>query len=307
MKPSRKRVKVRAYSSSANLSAGFDTAAVALDAFYDEVEMAYNGSDKINSTVTGMGEVPAENTATIAAREVFERAGTGFGIDVKLIKGIPAGRGLGSSGASAAAGAFAANLMINSRLDLNELVDIAAKAEGAFSGTPHADNVSASLLGGFSFVYSKNPFNAFSVYRNMRFYVAIPDVKIGESKTKKARESLGQPVDFAQYVNEKYALIKLVKGVLYGDYADIAAAINEDSYHQKMRAGASLIPFFDEIKAGLISNGADGVCLSGAGPSLLILSPNENFESTIAKIYGKFNISVTVKKTEVAGGVYEII
>ncbi|MDG6928226.1 MAG: homoserine kinase [Nitrososphaerota archaeon] len=307
MKPSRKRVKVRAYSSSANLSAGFDTAAVALDAFYDEVEMAYNGSDKINSTVTGMGEVPAENTATIAAKEVFERAGTGFGIDVKLIKGIPAGRGLGSSGASAAAGAFAANLMINSRLDLNELVDIAAKAEGAFSGTPHADNVSASLLGGFSFVYSKNPFNAFSVYRNMRFYVAIPDVKIGESKTKKARESLGQPVDFAQYVNEKYALIKLVKGVLYGDYADIAAAINEDSYHQKMRAGASLIPFFDEIKAGLISNGADGVCLSGAGPSLLILSPNENFESTIAKIYGKFNISVTVKKTEVAGGVYEII
>ncbi|MCL4343492.1 MAG: homoserine kinase [Nitrososphaerota archaeon] len=307
MKPSRKRVKVRAYSSSANLSAGFDTAAVALDAFYDEVEMAYNGSDKINSTVTGMGEVPAENTATIAAREVFERAGTGFGIDVKLIKGIPAGRGLGSSGASAAAGAFAANLMINSRLDLNELVDIAAKAEGAFSGTPHADNVSASLLGGFSFVYSKNPFNAFSIYRNMRFYVAIPDVKISESKTKKARASLGQPVDFAQYVNEKYALIKLVKGVLYGDYADIAAAINEDSYHQKMRAGASLIPFFDEIKAGLISNGADGVCLSGAGPSLLILSSNENFESVIAKIYGKFNISVTVKKTEVAGGVYEII
>ncbi|MGC8661309.1 MAG: homoserine kinase [Nitrososphaeria archaeon] len=307
MKPSRKNVKVRAYSSSANLSAGFDTAAVALDAFYDDVEITYNGGNRINSTVTGIGDVPVENTTTIAVKEVFERTGTDFGVDIKLIKGIPAGKGLGSSGASAAAGAFAANLMINSRLSIYDLVDIAAKAEGAFSGTPHADNVSASLLGGFSFVYSKNPFNAFSIYRNMGFYIALPDIEINESKTKKARESLGQPVAFEQYVNEKYALIKLIKGVLYGDYADIAAAINENSYHQKIRAKASLVPFFDEIKTELINSGADGVCLSGAGPSLLILSSNENFENIITKIYDKFNIRVIVKKAEVANGVYEII
>ncbi|MEM0097153.1 MAG: homoserine kinase [Conexivisphaerales archaeon] len=307
MKPSRKKVKVRAYGSSANLSVGFDTVAVALDAFYDEVEISYNGSNKVNSTVTGIYDVPVENTATMAIKGVFERAGTEFGVDIKLIKGIPVGKGLGSSGASAAAGAFAANLMINSRLNLNDLVDVAAKAEGIFSGTPHADNVSASILGGFSFVYSKNPFRAFSIYRDVVFYIVLPDIKISESKTKMAREALGQPVDFSQYVNEKYALIKLVKGVLYGDYADIATAINENSYHQKMRAKASLIPFFDEIKNELVNTGAEGVCVSGAGPSLLILSSNKNFENIIAKIYNKFNINTIVKKTKVASGVYEII
>ncbi len=305
MKPSRKSVKVRAFSSSANLSVGFDTASVALDAFYDELELIYNGTDKMNSYVTGIGNVPPENTATEAIRDVFTMAGVSFGVDVKLIKGIPPGKGLGSSGASAAAGALAANLMINSKYGLHDLVDVAARAEGKFSGTPHADNVSASLLGGFSFVYSKNPFKAISIYRDMSFYIAIPDIEISESKTKKARELLGQPVDYNQYLNEKYALIKLIKGVLYGDYNDISRAINEDSYHQQIRA--SMVPFFDDMKIELVKKGADGVCLSGAGPSLLILSKNDNFEKVIVSTYNKFNINVSVKKAKVAKGAFEII
>jgi len=305
LKPFRKYVKVRAYSSSANLSIGFDTAAVALDTFYDEVELIYNGTNKINSYVSGIGNVPAENTATAAVKDVFEMAGVSFGIDIRLNKGIPPGKGLGSSGASAAAGALAANLMINSKYDIQELVDVAARAEGKFSGTPHADNASASLLGGFSFVYSKNPFKAISIHRDINFYIAIPDIETSEYKTKKARELLGQPVEYNQYINEKYALIRLIKGVLYGDYHDIARAINEDSYHQRMRS--SLFPFFDDIKKELLKNGADGVCLSGAGPSLLILSKNDNFENVIVSIYNKFNISVSVKKAKVANGAYEII
>ncbi len=299
MKPARKHVKVRAYSSSANLSVGFDTTAVAID--------AYNDENRIKSTVTGNTSIPVENTATKAVEEVFKRAGATFGVDIKLAKGIPIGKGLGSSGASAAAGVLAANLMINSKLSMDDLVDIAANVEGAFSGTPHADNVSASLLGGFSFVFSKNPFRAFSIFRDMEFYVAIPEIKTEEAKTKKARESLGMPVDYAQYVNEKYALIKLIEGVLYGDATNIAMAINENSYHQQIREQAGLVPFFSDIKSDLVSNGAEGVCLSGAGPSLIIYSTEENFEGKIKDAYDKFNIRVIVKKAEVANGVYEII
>lgn len=307
MKPARKHVKVRAYSSSANLSVGFDTVAVALDAFYDEIEISYNGENRIKSTVAGNTNIPVENTATKAVEEVFKRAEVTFGVDIKLTKGIPAGKGLGSSGASAAAGALAANLMINSKLAMDDLVDIAANVEGAFSGTPHADNVSASLLGGFSFVFSKNPFRAFSIFRDMEFYVAIPEIKTEEAKTKKARESLGRPVNYEQYVNEKYALIKLIEGALYGDSTNIAMAINENSYHQQIREQAGLVPFFSDIKSDLASNGAEGVCLSGAGPSLIIYSSEENFEGKIKDIYSKYNIEVIVKKTRVAGGAYEII
>jgi homoserine kinase len=57
--------------------------------------------------------------------------------------------GLGSSGASSAAGAFAANEILGRPFSTRDVVLSAIEGECAASGTPHADNVAPSVMGGF--------------------------------------------------------------------------------------------------------------------------------------------------------------
>ncbi|KYH36133.1 MAG: homoserine kinase (thrB1) [Candidatus Bathyarchaeota archaeon B23] len=95
---------------------------------------------------------PRANSAGAVLRYLLRRLRLPCGFHVEMAKGVPPGRGLGSSGASAAAAAYAAMRLLDLRLPIWELVRLAAVGEEAVSGSPHADNVSASLLGGFTIV-----------------------------------------------------------------------------------------------------------------------------------------------------------
>ena len=93
---------------------------------------------------------------------------------------------MGSSGASAAAAAVAAQKLMGYMLPQRELVKLAAQGEAAVAGSAHADNVSASLFGGFILVG-----DGYDIVRmdtpEVGFVVVVPDVKYA-NKTKMARD-----------------------------------------------------------------------------------------------------------------------
>ncbi len=151
------RIRVEAPASSANLGPGFDVFALALDSPRDSVSLRLGSGTGARAPsvrmakVTGL-EVPrseAENGACVVCLEMAKRAGVKKEIVIELEKRVPIGLGMGSSGASAAAAAVAMNELLGLGLSSDELIFCAGKGEAVTSGSPHYDNVSASILGGF--------------------------------------------------------------------------------------------------------------------------------------------------------------
>ena len=64
------------------------------------------------------------------------------------VQGLPLGSGMGSSAASAAAGAWAVNALFGAPLCKQALVPAGLASEATVSGY-HADNIAPALLGGF--------------------------------------------------------------------------------------------------------------------------------------------------------------
>ncbi|MBT7913789.1 homoserine kinase, partial [Candidatus Bathyarchaeota archaeon] len=186
-----KQIRVYAPGSIANLGPGFDVFGVALEGLGDIIVLKKSPEPGVKIDVQGVGadkipSDPEKNSSGAILNHVIEQYEPRHGFNVEIRKGIPPGTGMGSSGASAAATTVAVNEMLKLRLSDRELVKLAALGEGAVAGAPHADNVAASLLGGFIFVGED-----WDVIRldapQFGIVVVVPDIYI-ENKTKKARE-----------------------------------------------------------------------------------------------------------------------
>src|SRR6266545_4469537 len=144
------RIRVFAPATVANLGPGFDVLGLALSQPGDELEAELSGRPGVEIVeITGDGGAlsrsPEKNVAGKAAGDVLTRAGAGKGLRLWLHKQMPLATGLGSSGASSAAGAFAANELLGHPLSLRDVVFSAMEGERSASGTPHADNVAPSV------------------------------------------------------------------------------------------------------------------------------------------------------------------
>ncbi len=119
---------------------------------YDDVYIELNrGNDRVEFTGNYAHYLPSDYRATTLypVIEEFRRImGMDFHVHAVVRKSIKPASGLGSSGADAAAIAYALNKLLNAGLDYKSLIKIAALGEVAAAGTPHMDNVAASLLGG---------------------------------------------------------------------------------------------------------------------------------------------------------------
>ena len=114
-------IRIHAPATTSNLGAGFDIFGLALNEPYDTIEGRKIDSGIIISEVSGPGSesIPKEadkNSVGIAAAEVLRRTGADFGIEIKIKKGIRPGSGIGSSGASAAGGAYLAHVLTGEKL-----------------------------------------------------------------------------------------------------------------------------------------------------------------------------------------------
>ena len=272
------QIWVEAPASSANLGPGFDVFALALDNPKDRVHLRLvdgsrgdEPSVKIRK-VSGL-QVPSsadENGAGVVCREIAKHHGVKKAIEVELEKRVPIGQGMGSSGASAAAAAVAMNELLGLGLTSNELIFFAGKGEGVTSGAPHYDNVTASILGGFVIVKAdadeRPSAIRFDPPRGLALCVATPVVKLPGRKTEYARSLLPGSYSLGTLVANVSSASMMVAGFAKKDIGLIGKGMRDKAVEPARKA---MIPGYDAVRAGAMEAGADGVCISGAGPSML--------------------------------------
>lgn len=259
-------IEVFAPATIANLGPGFDVLGMAVKGWGDTVRARRIDSEILISGIEpdlGLPTDPDKNTAGIAAREVLKRIGNPGGIELKIKKGLPLGSGLGSSAASAVAGAFATNYLYGSTLTREELILPATLAEEQVSGF-HADNTAPSLLGGAVLVRSINPLDVTRIgtIDDLTIVLVTPDIVI---LTRRAREILPHEVSLENFVKNAANAAAVTAAFAKNDYSLLVRGL-QDVVVEPVRS--SLIKGFNEVKASALQSGADAVCISGSGPTL---------------------------------------
>ncbi|NOS62711.1 MAG: homoserine kinase [Nitrosarchaeum sp.] len=264
------KITVRAPSSTANLGPGFDVFGLAVDAFFDEVTLTKKKSGISIVTEDDIPTNPDNNTAGLVIKNMIKKFKIKDGIEIKIKKGVPAGFGMGSSAASAAATVIAFDKMYELKLDENMLVEFAGSGEKASAGSIHYDNVAASVLGGFVIVRT-NPLNVIKIEppMNLRMCIAVPKLKVPEKKTKVSRGVLPKKVRLIDSITNLSNAAAIVAGFMKKDPKLIGDSIKDVIIEP---ARQHMIPGFAKVKENALKAGAFGVTISGAGPSVIAFS-----------------------------------
>lgn len=303
-----KSVSAIAYSSSANLGPGYDTLGIAHNAYYNTVNVKESDGigfqNHVKLEVKGLPASPYENTAGLAATELLKDFEIKDSFIISIDNGIPTGLGLGSSGASAAAAVEALDRILDLGLTMEQKVKYAMLGEAASSGTPHADNVAASLYGGMVMVESLDPVKVrkIRIKDDMRFLTIVPEMTI-KSKTKTSRELVPNTVSLKAHIQGVRYASSLISGLLTGDREMIRDGMNDNIVE---KAREQLYPFLQEVKRIMLEHDAVGSCLSGAGPSILAVvddsTDTESIISSTTNVISSYGYTCKVATSTVAGG-----
>ena len=273
--------------SSANLGSGFDCFAISLDNLYDTVKISRNDNSGISIKNLGLKSniptKPEEHTGGIVAINILKDFNLP-GIDLTVDKGVPPGKGLGSSAATAAAVTNGLDKLFSLKLSNAEKLRFAASGEIASAGISHADNVAGSLFGGFVVINSSTceDIVSFSPPKNLHICIGIPKTKSVVKKTGKARKLIPSKVKFTDsVVNVSYASM-MVAGFSTGNKQLIGRSMNDNIVEA---ARSNTIPNYKEIKSELLDIGALGVTISGAGPSIISFTDNKKLFPKIKKCF----------------------
>ena len=263
-------IRIAAPATTSNIGAGFDIFGIALKEPYDVIEGRKIESGIVITEVSGPGSEsipldPASNSVSIAAAEVLRRCDADFGIEIRIKKGIRPCSGIGSSGASAAGGAYLAHILCGEKLSPTEVVLCAAHAEDVTSGGFHADNVAPCVLGGFTMIRSYEPFEVITIKppEDLGVVVAMPDVLV---PTKESRMVLPKEVKVKDLVFHVGNASCLVYAMMTGDLGLIGRSVKDAVFEP---ARAHLVPHLKEAESVAMSHGALVSFLGGSGPCII--------------------------------------
>lgn len=259
---------VRVPASSANLGPGFDSFGIAWQ-LYNEIDFQITED---GFSISGCAEQyqNENNLACRGFRRVLERCGIPYtGVAIRFGRcAIPVSRGLGSSAALIAAGVTAANELYELGLSRSELLLLATEVEG------HPDNVAPALYGGLG-VSAMDGGRAitrrFPLSDRLHFAALVPPFELSTALARSVLpESL--PREDAVFNVSRGAL--LLRALGDGD-AELLAFAMDDRIHQRYRA--TLIDGFHTARNEAQESGAAGICISGAGPTILCVSERPDF------------------------------
>jgi len=254
--------EIRVPASIANLGPGFDTLAVAVELYLRLSVEVLPGTDELHFRFMD-GELDGENYIERAFRFAASQRGGSFpSLSVEVHSEIPMKSGLGSSAAATVAG-----------LRLYEAIAGPLPPQGLLNAAcaleRHPDNVAAALLGGLT-VSCQLPDRSVVAVRlewpeRLEFLVLTPEYAL---PTAESRKVLPERItrDDAVFNLQRVAL--LLQALQSGNFSLLREAIN-DRLHQPSRQ--KLVPGLEHALA-LEHPDLLGVCLSGAGPSIVALA-----------------------------------
>jgi homoserine kinase len=279
---------------------------------------------KITYEGEGQDHVPLvadENLITRTALYVLRCNGIRsfpLGTHVHVVNPIPLGRGLGSSGAAVVAGVILGSEIGKLGFSKQRMLDYCLMIER------HPDNITAAMIGGFVGSYLRELSAADLERIEIPLAEVLPEPAGGKDTGLVPPEP---PVDIGHHIKYGWAPeIKAIaiipdfevstatsRGVLPTAYtrqdaifnlqrisvlttavtrsppdAGLIYAAMQDKLHQPYRK--TLVPGLTEILASVTPKthpGLLGICLSGAGPTILALA-TDNFEDIAAEIVGRF-------------------
>ena len=275
-------IKVHSPATVANLVCGFDILGLALNKPYDIMEVQLLDEPKVvihNRDEFNLPTEPERNVAGVVLLAALEKAGGQCGFEVTIEKHIMPGSGIGSSAASAAGAAVAANKLLGNIFSTDEVVQLAMNGEKLASGVKHADNIAPCIMGGVSLIRSIYPLDIISIPSPELFVTVVhPQIEV---RTSDARQILRQQVLLKDAIRQWGNIAGLVTGFLKGDLELIGRSL-EDVIIEPVRS--ILIPGFDEVKRGCKEAGALGGGISGSGPSVFMLSKDEKTALEVEKV-----------------------
>lgn len=260
-------IEVRVPASTANMGAGFDSFATALNLYNIITVRETESGLKIRNKNPNEGIPTDENNLIYRAMErIFEY--TGYrrkGIEITQKSHIPKTRGLGSSSACIVGGMVAANVLAGKKLSYREILKLATEMEG------HPDNVAAALYGGFCISAESGGdiiVKSIKLKKPLAFAAIIPEYFLA---TKKSRELLPEAVSLADAAHNIARAAGLAAAMASGNYENLREYVN-DKIHQPYRAG-NIEGMYDIFDAGY-EMGARAMCLSGSGPTVIAMADN---------------------------------
>jgi homoserine kinase len=263
-----------------NLGPAFDTLSVAIDVYLKVRVVALLPESPDTIATTFAGAAPAgDNRIETAFRYARERLGQPApGVRLEVESDIPVRAGLGSSGAATVAGLRLYELLTGARTN-DDWLPLARDVEG------HPDNVAAALLGGMTLSCQDDDgrvtARSWTWPVDVQFVVVTPDVPL---ETAFARRILPSTVPMRDAVFNLQRALLLVRALDTARYDDLGEALR-DRWHQPFRAPH--VPGLVEALA-LEHPALLGVCLSGAGPSVVALARRRQSGEAAAVMQGLY-------------------
>ncbi|TKC00401.1 homoserine kinase [Pedobacter cryophilus] len=268
----KKSIKVFAPATVANVVCGFDILGFAVNEPGDELMMELTEKPGVNivSIEGDEGKLPLDpqkNTVSASVISLLKQIGReDLGVNIRLKKKMPMGSGLGSSAASAVAGLFALNELLDQPLTKEQLLPFAMEGEALACGHGHADNVAPALFGGFTLIKSYEPLEVIALpVPNLYCALLYPHVDV---PTRDARQIIRSKVLLKDAVTQWGNIAGLISSLYTQDY-DLLGRCMKDVIVEPVRS--MLIPEFDKMKETAMENGALGFGISGSGPTVFSL------------------------------------
>jgi homoserine kinase len=273
-------IAVTVPATTANLGPGFDClgAALSLANQFRFLPTQGNHGD-LEILVTGAEAARVKTTAQNLAYQAFahvyqkiQQSPPAIRLEIQL--GVPLARGLGSSATAIVGGLVGANALAGSPLSPQQVLALAIGMEG------HPDNVAPAFLGGCRLAALGRDGQTWSICpipwtESVVPVVAIPDFELS---TKAARQVLPSNCSYKDAIFNISHLGLLLQGLATGNSDWLQTAL-QDRLHQPYRQ--SLIIGYATVESAALAAGADGVVISGAGPTLLALARTETVPAVI--------------------------
>ena len=302
-------ITIKSPATVANLVCGFDILGMALNEPYDIMTLKLLDSPEViihNRDSFNLPTEPDRNVAGVVLLSMMEKMDRNCGFEIEIEKHIKPGSGIGSSAASAAGAAMAANHLLNNIFSNDELVQFAMNGEKLASGVKHADNIAPCILGGINLVRSIHPLDIIPIASpDLHVTVVHPQIEV---RTSDARQILRKQVLLKDAIKQWGNIAGLVAGFLKNDF-DLIGRSLEDVIIEPIRS--ILIPGFDEVKTKCREAGALGGGISGSGPSVFMLSKDEAtanaVEAVMKEVYDRIGIPFNIYVTTINKKGVEII
>jgi homoserine kinase len=295
MTPSPFRMRLPA--TSANLGPGFDALGLAMALYLDiEAEISDAGAFSIEATGRNAQacSVIENNLILMTYMDVLTNAGKlSPRLFLKLHNEIPLGMGCGSSAAALLAGVLLANHFGELNWPRQQILEEACRREG------HPDNVAACFLGGMTVSAMDEDSVKTATYTEdlkWNLLLALPPASLSTSK---ARAMLPSHYSREDAVLNIQSTALLVSAFALGR-GDLLATAMRDRIHQPYRIQAC--PLLGRLMPLSGTPGFLGVALSGAGPSVLMVT-----DKPLPKLLGKIREAaedpdVEILETTIAAG-----